>query len=158
MYWDDVVIAMVLEKAKQFGHHQPDGLSISKAISWFRREFPRIENFQRLNSSIVLGWKETHDVYDKVWGEEVVDHERKELVSSWILDEVTGTPSASSSCYTISNCTMDSLWLKVQARLDGLRTEEKEAARYEPFTVKGWDMTRAWFENFVLEDLGLSIH
>jgi len=147
MYWDNLVVAMVLEKAQQLNPR--GGFSVSKSIKWFQKQFPRLENFQRLSESTVRAWRQ-NGIYRKIRGRKAVDEERKTLVRSWLNDIIRPKEVHIPS-------TINFIWSLVQAKLDRVRTEENEAGRGEPEILKGWKMSKSWFRNFLYKDLGLSL-
>lgn len=147
MHWDNLVVAMVLEKAKQLNPR--GGFSISKSIKWFQRQFPQIENFQRLRESTVRAWRQ-NGIYRKIRGRKAVDEERKTLIRSWLNDIIRPKEVHVPS-------TINFIWSVVQAKLDRVRTEENEAGRGEPEILRGWKMSKTWFRNFLYKDLGLSL-
>lgn len=106
MHWDNLVVAMVLEKAKQLNPR--GGFSISKSIKWFQRQFPQIENFQRLRESTVRAWRQ-NGIYRKIRGRKAVDEERKTLIRSWLNDIIRPKEVHVPS-------TINSIWSVVQAK------------------------------------------
>lgn len=147
MHWDNLVVAMVFEKAKQLDHR--GGFSTSKAIKWFQNQFPQIENFKKLGESTVRAWRK-NGIYRKIRGRKAVDEERKAMVRDWLDDIIR----PNEVCVPT---TINFVWSTVQAKLNRLRSDENEAGRDEPEILKGWKMSKTWFKKFLYKDLGLSL-
>ena len=147
MHWDNLVVAMVLEKAKQLDHR--GGFSTSKAIKWFQNQFPQIENFQKLGELTVRAWRK-NATYRKIRGRKAVDEERKAMVRGWLDDIIR----PNEVCVPT---TINFVWSTVQAKFNRLRSDENEAGRDEPEILKGWKMSKTCFKKFLYKDLGLSL-
>lgn len=135
MKWDDLLIAMVLEKVKSTG-------SAQQAIRWFKRQWPAIQNFDHLAERTVLNWVKAGGKRLKQ-GRKSIGDERKQIIR-----EFTEQIADSDIPMTI---------VQVHKQVLNMIKNSPHCQQFGQNSTQGaWNPSLSWFTRFIYTDMKLS--